>query len=134
MLHRTMQSEILVIVLPPPPRVLSPNSMIASLGGRFKKAAAAKKYRRLAKEAILAEQIESAPWERATVQAAFYRKTKRRRDPDNDNASLKSAYDGIVDAGLIPDDDYDHLQRLPPSTGIDREYPRVVLTITRVVQ
>lgn len=128
-----MTPETVTIVLPIPPRVLSPNSTIATVGGRFKKAAATKKYRRLAREAIEAEQIESAPWERATVQAAFYRKTKRRRDPDNDNASLKSAYDGLVDARLIPDDDYNHLQRLPPSTHVDREYPRVVLTVTRAM-
>jgi hypothetical protein len=126
-----MTPETVTIILPLPPRVLSPNCMIASIGGRFQKAAAAKKYRRLACEAVQAEQIESAPWESATIRADFYRKTKRRRDPDNDIASLKAAYDGIVDAGLLPDDDYAHLCRLPPSTDIDREYPRVVLTIMR---
>ncbi len=126
-----MTSETVTIVLPLPPSALSPNRPPASRGGRMKKAAAAKKYRRLAREAAEAEGIESGPWERASVRAAFLHATKRRRDDVNHLAMLKPAYDGIVDAGLLLDDDSEHLITLPPTFGIDRDCPRVELTLTR---
>jgi hypothetical protein len=44
---------------------------------------------------------------------------------------LKSAYDGVVDAGLLVDDDSEHLTTLPASFAIDRDCPRVELTFTR---
>lgn len=40
---------------------------------------------------------------------ATYR-IKRQRDEDNLTASLKPAFDGIVDAGLIPDDSSEYLR------------------------
>ena len=96
------------------------------------KASASKRYRRLACEAVEAEQIETFPWSACSVKAEFFHKTKRRRDEDNAIGSLKAAYDGIVDAGLVPDDDYAHMRREPPDFEIDRNWPRVVLSITRV--
>ena len=123
--------ESVIITLPLPAKVLSPNSRVGSIGSMFAKAAAVKRYRRLAREAICAECITTGPWELSTVEVAFYHKTKRRRDQDNAMASLKAAYDGIVDAGLIVDDDYDHLKRCPPTFEIDKEYPRVTITVTR---
>ncbi|MHC4302285.1 MAG: hypothetical protein ACYS7Y_33920, partial [Planctomycetota bacterium] len=53
----------------------------------------------------------------------------RTRDPDNANASLKAAYDGIVDAGLVKDDDWYTMKRLPPIQKIDYDCPRVELKI-----
>lgn len=124
-------TEELTIILPLPNPALSPNVAIGSYGGRMKKAAAAKRYRRLAREAVEAEEIETAPWDRVIVGAKFFHKTKRRRDTDNAMASLKAAYDGIVDSGLVPDDDWEHMQRGLPSFEHDANNPRVELTITR---
>jgi len=124
-------NETVTIVLPLPPAVLSPNRPPGSIGGRMKKAAAAKRLRGLARTAALEEGIESAPWESATLQAVFYHKQKRRRDGTNYNASLKAAQDGIVDAGLIVDDDADHLTTLPPVFRIDKGLSRVELTLER---
>ena len=124
--------ESLVIILPLPSGLLSPNHTIGSIGGRFAKAAAIKKYRRLAKEAVENEQIETAPWREVTVEAAFYFDRRGRRDPDNATGSLKAAYDGTVDAGLIVDDDWEHMTRLPPFFFLDRKNPRVELLIVRV--
>ena len=45
--------------------------------------------------------------------------------------ALKAAYDGIVDAGLVENDDYAHMERGAPTFFIDRLTPRVVLTVTR---
>ena len=126
-----MHSETVTIILELPNRVLSPNNPPGSIGGRMKKAASAKRYRRLAKEAALAEDIDSGPWNKATIQAAFYHKQERRRDDDNYTAMLKPAKDGLVDAGLLVDDDSKHLTTLPVTFHIDRECSRVELTVTR---
>ena len=85
-----------------------------------------------AKEAVEAECIETAPWETIEVRAIFCWKDSRRRDTDNATGSLKAAYDGIVDSGLVIDDDYKHMNRLPPMFHIDRIHPRVELIITRI--
>ena len=127
-----MTPESFSIVLPLPAKVLSPNHTIGSFGGRQAKASATKRYRRLAKEALEFEGIETLPWKVANVQAAFYFKTNRRHDQDNAMGSIKAAYDGLVDAGLVPDDDYEHMHRDIPTFGVDRRWPRVTLTITRV--
>jgi len=128
-----MQPETVKITLPLPPQCLSPNNPSFSRGGRIGKAMAAKKCRRLAGEAVSAEQIESGPWERATMQAHFFHKQKRRRDGVNHNAMCKAYQDGIIDAGLVVDDDSEHFTTLPPEFSIDRELSRVELTITRVL-
>ena len=126
-------SEELIIVLPLPAKVLQPNCTIASWGGRMMKARATRKYKRLTREAVEDAKIESMPWWRCTVDAKFFYKTKRRRDQDNAMGSLKAAYDGIVDAGLVADDDYEHMKRLYVDFEIDKKHPRVELTITRVL-
>jgi len=123
-------TESVIVILPLPPACLSPNRPIGSRGGRFKRAAAAKKYRRQAQEATEAMAIDTAPWEQASVKATFYHSQKRRRDDVNHLAMLKPAYDGIVEAGLLSDDDSEHLATVTPSFLIDRKHPRVELEVT----
>lgn len=123
-------SESATIVLPLPPRVLSPNGQH---GHWTRRAAALKKCRRLAKEATLAEGIQTGPWERAEMKATFYHAQKRRRDGANYNAMLKGYIDGIVDAQLAVDDDSDHWSTLPPDFKQDREFPRVEIVVRRVI-
>lgn len=118
------------IILPLPPKVLQPNAVHATFRGRMMKASATKRYRRLACEAVQEEQIDSAPWDYVEVETEFFFKDKRRRDPDNALASLKAAFDGITDSGLVEDDDWQHMKRMPPEQNIDRENPRVEITIT----
>jgi hypothetical protein len=124
-------SETATIILPLPPSVLSPNRPCGSRGGRFARAAASKRQRRLACEAVTALRIESGPWERATVQAKFVHVQKRRRDDVNHAAMLKSAYDGVVDAGLLVDDDSEHLTSLPVRFEVG-PHPRVEMLFARV--
>lgn len=95
------------------------------------KARAAASYRRLAKQSAEAQGVEET-WLRATVRATFYHRQRRRRDDVNHLAMLKPAYDGLVDAGLLEDDDAEHLATLTPSFAVDREVPRVELVLTRV--
>lgn len=123
--------ESFIIILPLPGGLLSPNYTVGSIGGRFARAAATKKYRRLAREAVEAEHIESGLWDKVSITAKFFHSYKRRRDPDNATGSLKAAYDGIVDAGLVVDDDYEHMEREKPILTVDPVNPRVELTITK---
>jgi len=127
-----MKGESVILVLPLPPRVLSPNSPHATIGGRFKKASATRRYRRLAKEAVECERIETAPWNKVLVTPTYYHARKGRRDDDNFIRLLKAAYDGIVDAGLVPDDDSEHMRKMFPTFEIDCENPRVELAVVRL--
>ncbi len=127
-----VKPESLRIVLPLPSGLLSPNHTVGSMGGRFAKAGAIKKYRRLTREAVEAEQIDTAPWNKVIITSTFYFAQNRHRDSRNALGSLKSAYDGIVDSGLIPDDDHKHVQEGSPVFEIDKKHPRVELTIERL--
>ncbi len=129
-----MTDESIVIVLPLPNRVLSANFTVGGIGGRMMKATATKKYRRLACKAVQNERIESLPWEKVSVAAIFFHPTKRHRDTDNAMYSLKSAYDGIVDAGVVPNDTPEHMKREEPIVNGNGEHivNTVVLTLTRI--
>lgn len=126
-----MANESVTIILPLPPAVLSPNRLPGTLGGRMARAAAAKKYKLQARHAVLQERIETGPWQRATIRATFYHKQKRRRDDVNHLAMLKPAYDGLVIAGLLADDDAEHLTTLPAAFQVDRRHSRVELLVQR---
>ena len=95
------------------------------------KASAIKKHRRLAREAVEDSEIESAPWEHVTVSADIYYHTRRSHDDDNAMGSLKSYYDGIVDSGLVADDDKINMTRTMPELLFDKKSPRVEITLTR---
>lgn len=97
----------------------------------MRKAVASKRYRELAKRAALDCAVETGPWNKATIQATFYHKQKRRRDDINHLAMLKPAYDGIVDSGLLQDDDSEHLTTLPAHFLVDAQ-ARVTLDIHRL--
>ena len=71
-------------------------------------------------------------WEKCAVEAVFYHKNRRRRDDVNHLAMLKPAYDGVVLAGLVPDDDREHLRTIGAEFRVDKKNPRVELVFTRV--
>lgn len=113
------------IVLPLPPRALSPNAR----GHWAPKARAVKQYRMIAFiEAKNAGAGRGPAWERAEVRTVFCVPDNRRRDPDNLLASCKAALDGIVDSGLLTDDRYLILH--PPVVVVDRKWPRVEIELT----
>ena len=68
-------------------------------------------------------------WKRARGQAVWYFKKRGRRDPTNLNATLKWTLDGFVQAGLLADDDHFHWD--DPVVLIDKERPRLEITITK---
>lgn len=113
------------IVLPLPPRALSPNSR----GHWAPKARAVKQYRMIAFIAARNAGAGRGPaWESAEVRAVFCVPDARRRDPDNLMASLKAAWDGIVDAKQLTDDKA--LIIHPPKVVVDRKWPRVEIELT----
>jgi crossover junction endodeoxyribonuclease RusA len=122
-------NESFIIILPLPSKVLSPNCMVGSIGGRYAKAAAAKKQRRLACEAIHEAIQADRQGAMVVVTPTFYHKTNRRRDTDNAMGSLKSVYDGIVDSGLVPDDTPEYMERKMPVFKIDKQWPRLEIEI-----
>ena len=97
------------------------------------KAAATKKYRKLVKESIDSLLLNTIPWKGVNVSSVFYYNTKRRRDSDNAMGMIKSAYDGIVDAGVVLDDTPSEMTRNEPVFEIDKKFPRVKLTLKQIV-
>ncbi len=90
--------KTITVTLPLPPRGLNPNAHVINYRQR---ARLIKKQRTEAGElAFAASGGKRLGWEKAAAQATFYFGTKRRRDTDNFNSSLKGAYDGLADAGL----------------------------------
>ena len=73
------------------------------------------------------------PFARASLAVEWRCRTQRRRDYDNLVAGLKPLIDGLVSAGIIEDDDSDHLVALGPltvSSGCSED--ETVLTIREV--
>jgi Holliday junction resolvase RusA-like endonuclease len=62
-----------------------------------------------------------------SVTVKSYYETKRRRD--NDNISPKFILDGLVEAGMIVDDDYIHLNPLIIYGGYDKNNPRTEIMV-----
>lgn len=113
------------ITLPIPANELSPNSRVCWQV----KSREVKLYRSHAKlRGMIAIGASIPRHTEATCRVAWHAKTKRFKDPDNAAATLKSAWDGIVDSGLLSDDR--QLTHLPIIFKVDKINPRVVLTIT----
>ena len=95
----------ITIDLPWPPGALNPNGR----GHWGKKARAAKSYREAAYLATIDAMNrakERGGWRAAHASVRFCVPETRRRDEDNHLAMLKPAWDGMVDAGLLVDDDH----------------------------
>lgn len=124
----------LKIILPLPPKELHPNHTVGSRNGRLGKAAKTKKYRADAccgavACAMNANHPHHAPWKKAAIQATFFFRDKRSRDKDNLLAWLKSAFDGLQDAGIIANDS--GLTFLPVEVRVDKDHPRVELEVEK---
>jgi len=122
-----VEREAVTITLPLPHRCLSPNA-------RCHWAVKAKQTRWYRENACgrtgLATKYARPEWPAATVAIEYNHHVKRNRDRDNALACLKSAFDGLADAGLIKNDS--GLTHLPIVFTVDKNRPEgVTLTITR---
>jgi Holliday junction resolvase RusA-like endonuclease len=124
----------LTITRPLPPKELSPN---ARVHWRVKARATAI-YREgsclRARQVIAWKEFDSKgmPWQKAIAWEVFYFPDKRKRDYRNFEQRMKPFYDGLKDAGVIVDDDREHLSHEPTEFKIDRDNPRVEITVREV--
>jgi len=115
----------ITITLPLPDKSLSPNARVHWA----KKSKVVKAYRAAAFLAsFAATKGQRLGWHNATYKAAFHWPNARRRDADNAIASIKSALDGIADAGVVLNDSGLWPER--PTFTTDRDNPRIEITIT----
>lgn len=118
-------NRVIRVTLPLPPRELSPNARTHWA----RKAVTVRSYRFCAKVLAACSAPVAPGWDTATAAVTFFLPDRRRRDKDNLMASLKPAWDGIADAGVVTDDA--GLTQLPPRLEVDRENPRVEITLTQ---
>jgi crossover junction endodeoxyribonuclease RusA len=119
----------LIIILPLPPRVLSPNASRhwrASLSSKKKARADAG----FATIAAIREQHVDATWKRARLQATFAFRVRRHHDEDNLTAWLKAYADGIADALKMNDRNF---RWLPPLQRVDPLKQSVTIVVTEDV-
>ena len=95
------------------------------------KAKKTKEWREAARRAAEAAGIPSCSRIRVTL--IYTPRDKRRRDPLNLVASLKACEDGIVDAGVIPDDTPAYIESQMPLIDLpDGKDPHLALLVERV--
>lgn len=121
-----MLAETLTLVLPLPPRSQHQNWR----GHWAARAKQTKKCRNLAADRTYEARCEG--WQRASVEFRFFHKDSRRRDAVNFMAACKAYVDGVVEAGLLPDDDSEHLEIGKVSFFVDKRSPRLELFFTRL--
>jgi len=124
-------ATIVKISLPLPHKTLHPNHHHRTPGGAIAKHIAYQAYKeRACIEATairLQNQQQGFPWSRAMTHARFFFATNRNRDGDNLGGWLKAGWDGIAQGGLVVNDS--GLTHMPPMQDIDKDNPRVELTI-----
>ena len=74
-----------------------------------------------------------SPDEQVHITATFHRPTARKYDPANWYPTVKAVIDGLVDAGILVDDDHAHVLGPDMRAGEKRNPPVIVLTL-EVVQ
>lgn len=68
--------------------------------------------------------------ERCDISQIVYYETNRRHDTDN--SVPKFILDGLVESGMIVDDDFKHVEKLTLECGVDPERPRTELIIREI--
>lgn len=95
-----------------------------------------------ARARVVAEVRRTAGWlakaarighhHRVKVELIYTPATRRRRDADNLVAALKPLVDGLVDAGVVADDDDEHVERAMPIITVPD--PRCAARLVLVVE
>lgn len=68
--------------------------------------------------------------EKCEISQFIYYPTNRRRDLDN--TTPKFILDGLVESGMVVDDDYKHITKITLQCGVDKEHPRTELVINTI--
>ena len=72
------------------------------------------------------------PWQRAVALETYVWTSNAVRDERNATTSTKAIWDGIVDSGLLIDDDTKHLRHIPPIFKVDKTDPHLLIQIWNV--
>lgn len=82
---------------------------------------------------VLARAAKIPACRRIQVEFHYVPRTNQRRDPDNLVASLKPCVDGLVDAGIVPDDTEEFVERVwpicHPATGLPGKFYLRILAL-----
>lgn len=124
-----MRETHLIIPLPLPDSAMSGHAK-----GHWRAKAATTKIMRFQACAMamgILGQTPAPKWKRAILILRFYLANNRRRDLLNLVNGVKAYIDGIVDAGVIVDDDWRVLKLGSASCEIDAANPRVEIELCR---
>lgn len=81
----------------------------------------------------LAQNIKpSKPIKKAKVTYTFFFANNRRHDPTNAYGCVKWLEDGLVYAGVLEDDSFDHVKNDVEKGGVDKINPRVEIEIVEL--
>ena len=86
------------------------------------------------KMAIIGKLVDLPVMDKISLEYVLYPKTKRLADISNVCAVVDKYFcDALVEAGKLPDDNYNHLASVQYRFGeVDKEHPRVVVTIKSI--
>lgn len=124
-----MDHGIIKIVIPIPKESQNKRRGTA-MAGSFARKKDRERAKRSAQSALSALQYNyGTPWPNARIHVRWFHKTRNFRDKWNIVGCLKGTLDGIVDAGILIDDD----QVQPPTVEclVDKDDPRVELYLER---
>ena len=116
-----------------------PGNEWLTANGRYHWAETARRTRHLRERANWTARSARAPrLDAARIDAYVHGRTRGRMDPANAHPTTKALVDGLVDAGLLPDDDSRHLDgpyehRGSARPGMRPGWHRVTLIITPMV-
>ena len=79
---------------------------------------------------VEARRAKVPPMDRAHIAVTFHKTTNRPYDPANLYPTAKAIVDGLVDAGVLPDDDKEHLVGPDMRAGGVIGNRQIVVTIT----
>lgn len=83
---------------------------------------------------VLSQKIKPLrPIKKAKLIYTFFFKENRRHDPTNVQGCVKWLEDGLVYAGVLEDDTFDHVKNEVEKGGIDKKNPRVEIDIEVIV-
>lgn len=75
------------------------------------------------------------PFERVEVTLTWWVKDRRRRDDENPTPTLKALCDGLVDAGVVPDDTHEFMVKNMPVIRYEQGCtPRLVLEVRELTE
>jgi crossover junction endodeoxyribonuclease RusA len=120
--HHALMPDVLTVTIGVPQRVLSPNAR-CHWGVKARATKRARVEAWAATQVAMYEANVKGGWVEATAEVHWYARQDRKRDTDNCLASLKAYFDGIVDAGLLRDDNA--ITHLPLVLLVDPKNPRV---------